>query len=258
MIIRIIDTETTGFPPDCKVVEVATLDLVLDQATGQYVRGRSWSSLINPGIPIPPDMSAIHHITDDMVKDAPTIDQVMNKILLLDDPDLQSPNYFAAHVAKFDRATLGFDKKNDTTGPFALKWICSYKCAVSFWPDAPNFKNQTLRYYLGLKLSDPAAAIPHRAAGDVYVTGALIRRMLSSTLTDNTKVDPELLVKISESPVLLPRLFFGKHATIPCSEIPIDYWDWVIKNITDDEDVLFTARTWHARKRNAARNKSPV
>ena len=248
IIIRVVDTETTGLLPDCKVVEIATQDLVLDAVGSGWRKGRTWSTLVNPGVPIPPEASAVHHITDDMVRNAPPIDHVMSGLLGSDPNDAI---YFAAHEVKFDRAVLKLDEST-------AKWICTRKCAVSLWPEAPNYKNQTLRYYLGLKLSDPESAIPHRAAGDVYVTAALLRRMLAVRLTDGTHVDPDLLMQISAAPVLLPRLAFGKHAMKPCKDIPVDYWEWALKNITEDEDVQFTARSYIADHRTRSRGRSPV
>lgn len=62
------DTETTGVRPDKdRIIEIAAFDPVQD---------RTFHSLINPGCPIPPEASAIHNISDEMVKDAPTFAEV--------------------------------------------------------------------------------------------------------------------------------------------------------------------------------------
>ena len=249
MIIRVIDCETCGLPPDnMQVVEVATVDLV--QEGDAWTRGRMWSSLVNPQREIPPVASGVHHIIDDMVNGAPTIDQLREKIWLLDsDGDsLGSPNFYAAHNAKFEVQALGADK-----GSPPPKFICTWKAAALAWPELPSHKNQVLRYFLKLNLADPSLAAPHRASGDAYVTAALLRRMLSSfTWT------PEQMWERTSKPIVLPRLHFGKHVGVACSEIPLDYWSWVEKNITDDEDVLHTARFYLNQRRAAQRNRSPV
>lgn len=253
MIIRIVDTETCGLPPDNQqVVEVATVDLVEHPAHG-WVRGRMWSSLINPGRAIPPEVSAIHHITDDMVKDAPAIDKVMEKVLLLDDPDLCSPDFFAAHEAAFDRGALGGMDKGAPS--FRTKWICTRKCAMTAWPDAPNHKNQTLRYWLGLKLADPSLAEPHRALGDAYVTAAILRRMLSVQWIDAAK-----MAELSAGPIMLPRLTFGEHAMKPIAEVPLSYWSWIVEKSKGpwDEDVMHTAKERLRAGRASQRSRSPV
>lgn len=65
--LQALDTETTGMSPAYghALVEVARVAIV-DGAIGD-----SWSSLVRPGRPIPPDASAVHGITDAMVADAP-------------------------------------------------------------------------------------------------------------------------------------------------------------------------------------------
>jgi exodeoxyribonuclease X len=256
MIIRVVDTETCGLPPDNdQVVEVATVDLVLDDGT--WKRGRMWSSLVDPERPIPPEASAVHHIVDDMVKGAPKIASLMPKVLLLDDPDLASPDMLAAHEARFDRGSLKLveDPKTLAVPSAAAKWICTRKCSMLAWPDMPNYKNQTLRYALGLKLADPSLAHPHRAQGDAYVTAAILRRMLS--LDWQT---PEQLVEISAGPILLPRLTFGEHAMKPIAEVPLSYWTWIVEKSKGpwDEDVLHTAKFYLQEGRSARKSRSPV
>jgi DNA polymerase III epsilon subunit family exonuclease len=63
----VVDTETTGMSPadGHALVEVATV-VVADDGIGE-----SWSSLVRPGRPIPPDAAAVHGITDAMVAEAP-------------------------------------------------------------------------------------------------------------------------------------------------------------------------------------------
>lgn len=252
MIIRVLDSETRGFEPDNQPVEIATVDLLCaeddDSGARVWTRGRMWSSLVNPGKPIPPEASAIHHITDDMVKDAPTLAEVMPTVFA--DDGTGKPAIFAAHEARFDRAALGL--QGNETG---LQWICTRKSAVTAWPDAPNHKNQTLRYWLGLKLADPSLATPHRALGDCYVTAAILRRLLSIP-----EITAEDLISISSGPIMLPRLSFGEHAMKPIDQVPTSYWQWIVEKSKGpwDEDVLHTATTLLRAGRAAKRNRSPV
>ena len=245
-IVRIVDVETCGLPPDnAQVCEVATVDLVLADAN-VWTRGRMWSSLVNPGRPIPPEASAIHHIVDDMVKDAPTLDQLAETIWA-PDGDHGLPDFFAAHEARFEKECL--KAVGDS------KWICTRKAPMTAWPDAPNHKNQTLRYWLGLKLANAALAEPHRALGDAYVTAAILRRLLIGA---GLVVDD--LVTISANPVLLPRLTFGEHAMKPMAEVPLSYLDWIVNKSRGpwDEDILYTARKYLDAGRDAQRQRSPV
>jgi len=62
-----LDTETTGFAPagGHALIEVARVDI-----DGARV-GAAWSSLLNPGRPIPQGATFVHGITDEMVAGAP-------------------------------------------------------------------------------------------------------------------------------------------------------------------------------------------
>jgi exodeoxyribonuclease X len=64
---RLIDLETTGTGPDDHVVEIAAVDFI-----GSDIQIVS-SDLVRPPIPIPPEASAVHHITDDDVSGSPPL-----------------------------------------------------------------------------------------------------------------------------------------------------------------------------------------
>ena len=60
--VMVVDTETTGFRvgDGHRLVEVACVTVTDGRVAD------TWSSLVNPGRPIPPDATRIHHITDAM------------------------------------------------------------------------------------------------------------------------------------------------------------------------------------------------
>ena len=93
-----LDTETTGLSPEegGKICEVA----VSVSQGGRVVE--EFSTLINPGMPMHPDVIAIHGITNEMVASAPSFGEVLPKLLsVLDDCGV------VAHNADFD---VGFLK----------------------------------------------------------------------------------------------------------------------------------------------------
>ena len=72
----VIDTETTGLSAQRDhIIEISALKI----KNGQIIE--NYTSLVYPGIMIPKSSIKIHGITDDMVKDAPTIDQVLPEFL---------------------------------------------------------------------------------------------------------------------------------------------------------------------------------
>ena len=66
----IADVETTGVRTEDRVVEIAWIEVDNDLNIVDEVH-----SLIDPEMPIPAAASGVHHITDAMVADAPTISQ---------------------------------------------------------------------------------------------------------------------------------------------------------------------------------------
>jgi DNA polymerase-3 subunit epsilon len=72
--IAFIDLETTGISiTNDRIIEIAIVKIAAD---GTRLVKRK---LINPGMPIPAGSTAVHGITDEMVKDAPSFKQVANE-----------------------------------------------------------------------------------------------------------------------------------------------------------------------------------
>ena len=72
-----IDIEGTGVNPETdRIVQVGVSVLHPDMSRVK------WSSLVNPGIPIPPEATEIHHITDEDVKDAPPFGEIARTLVL--------------------------------------------------------------------------------------------------------------------------------------------------------------------------------
>lgn len=225
MLVRVIDLETTGVEPTDKVVEIAAWDLADDQVC------HGWSSFINPGIPIPPGLSAIHHIIDSDVASAGAWPDAAMRIIAPDfrEVDEQEVDAFAAHNAKFERQWV----TDDLTG--GKPWICTYRCALRVWPEAPGHGNQELRYWLKHDCDRSIAREAHRAGPDAYVTAFHLRELLKRATFDD-------LVKWSGEPALLPRVTFGKHRGAAWNDVPRDYLEWILRQADMNEDVKFTAR----------------
>src|SRR5688500_9938703 len=130
---------------------------------GAAVRGcgitNPMDNLVRPGRPIPPGASAVHHIVDEDVANAPALSEVIGRF--------QGADYYGAHNCAFERSF--FAAQGIELGP----WICTYKSALRVWPDLDGHSNQELRYALGRATPFPgfdrASISPHRAAFDVVV-----------------------------------------------------------------------------------------
>lgn len=227
-VIRCIDIETTGLDPKegAEVVEIGRTDVV--GTDGEWYIGDTVAMLVKPTKPIPPEMSAIHHLTADMVKDAPPFDKV--RADLFAGCDLP-----CAHQAGFEQLFLPTPN---------IKWLDTYKGTIALAKNAPSYQLQVLRYWLKLDL-DPSRALPsHRAGPDSYVTAALLVRILGKLTVDQLR-------EVSARPAILPRFGFGKHKGVPLEEVPGDYLRWVLdcKDPPFDEDVIATARYYLGGKK---------
>jgi exodeoxyribonuclease X len=241
MIIRVLDCETSGLaPPAAAVIELAYCDLHFEKAAGwQVAGGEAW--FCDPGHPISPEISAIHHIVDADVAGKEPFATVCRR-LFERTSDAEEIVAVAAHNSRFDRLWLTDDLVGNR------HWIDTYRAALWLWPEAPAYSVHALRYWLKPAGLDRAVAASHRAYGDAYVTAHILREMLSRTTGKQ-------LVAWSKGPALLPRFTFGKHAMKPLADVDPGYLEWILKQDMD-EDVKFTARHW--LKHHEAKEREPA
>lgn len=217
MIIDVIDTETTSL--EGSVCEIAVVEI--DTESGEICD--YGHSLIKPDEKISFGAMGVHHITDDMVADAPPLVDFLNSTVF------GFGSTYAAHNAPFDKEKMPEEHRKHP-------WICTLRCAKHLLPNADSYKNQSLRYELGLDVSDmPAEAggLAHRALYDTWCTAKLLLKL--DELTDVP------LVELSAMPVLLKTCNFGKHRGTEWANVPKDYLRWA-SNQDFDEDTAHTIK----------------
>lgn len=220
-----LDTETTGLELKDRICAIG----FIDESTH--------FELINPGKKIPPAASAIHHITNEMVSDAPSFSQsiTLEKLRLLN----TSENIFVSHNAPFDLSML--EKEG-------IAWqglvVDTLKCSKSLMDDLDGYGLQFLRYELRLYRDEVRVfeeynlfVIPHHALSDALHTKMLLEYLLDLA-------DIQRLIEISKSHVLLTRLPFGKYAKKRIEEIALKdsgYLKWMVESLMDmDEDLRYS------------------
>jgi exodeoxyribonuclease X len=231
-IIRVIDLETTGqAPPAHGVCEIGWQDVALGDDGRWALYGEGGAQLVNPGRLMNPITTAIHHIRDEDVADAPWWQDVARPIL----NPWPRRVALAAHRASFEQQ---FCTPALTQG---ADWICTWKCALRLWPDSPSFSNQVLRYWRNPEGLVHERGLPaHRAFPDAYVTAHHLRDMLNAASLAE-------LIAWSSIPGLLPRVRYGPDRGKEWTEID----DEVLQGFMSDrdEDIRFTARTEYERRR---------
>ena len=142
-----------------------------------------FSCFVNPEKPIPQRVVEVTNITDDMVKDAETIDKVMPKIL-----EFVGDSVLVAHNADFD---IGFLKYNANKLGLSLDntYLDTLRLAKDLFPDYKKYKLGKIAENLGIKVE-----VAHRALDDVDTTVKVLNVMLNmlkekgvETLDDITK-----------------------------------------------------------------------
>ena len=116
-----LDTEATGLNPDVeKIIELAMVPFEYDAEGRIYRVLPAYNDLQDPGIPIPPFITRITGITDEMVAgQAIDLDQVGQL--------LAGASLVIAHNARFDRPFV----EQLHPGFAALPWACSIAARMS-------------------------------------------------------------------------------------------------------------------------------
>jgi DNA polymerase III subunit epsilon len=117
-----VDLETTGGSVgEHRITEVG----VVEVAAGQVTR---WSSLIDPRQSIPPFIQQLTGITDQMVRGAPTFDEIAPALL-----ERLEGKLFVAHNAAFDRGFLRaeFERAGFSFNPDVL---CTVRLSRALFP----------------------------------------------------------------------------------------------------------------------------
>ncbi|MCA9979857.1 MAG: DEAD/DEAH box helicase family protein, partial [Anaerolineales bacterium] len=151
-----LDLETTGLDPRTdSVIEIAIVVLENGTLIEEY------QSFVRPHVPIPPEVTDITGITEDMVADAPTLFALRTQIRRL-----LGDHVVVGHNVGFD---LGFLQQESLgTSNTAVDTVT---LASILLPRAGRYGLEYLAEYLMLTIDDSGQA--HRALADVLLTAEL-------------------------------------------------------------------------------------
>ena len=158
----VLDLETTGFSAVTeKITEVGIMKVKNGEVIDEF------SCFVNPEKPIPQRVVEVTNITDDMVKDAETIDKVFPKIL-----EFLGDSVVVAHNAKFD---VGFLKQNAKVLGYDFDYtvLDTLALAKDVFPEMKKYKLGKIADALGIVVE-----VAHRALDDVDTTVKVFNVML--------------------------------------------------------------------------------
>ena len=160
----VLDIETTGIS---RYTEKITEFGIMKVKNGEVID--TFECFVNPEKPIPQRVVEVTNITDDMVKDAETIDKVMPKVI-----EFVGDGIIVAHNANFD---VGFIKYNaEKLGlEFSNTYIDTLALAKELFPDFKRYKLGIIAEKLGIKVD-----VAHRALADVETLVAVFNVMLQN------------------------------------------------------------------------------
>jgi exodeoxyribonuclease X len=212
----VVDTETTGPTANDAVCEIAWVEI--DQNLNELALVHS---LIDPQMRISASASGVHGITQDMVEDAPTIEEFFEHL----QPQPEGSYILIAHNVRFDRPRI------EPHLPEVSGQVCTLRLARRYLPNAENHKLSTLAYQYGLDRGDS-----HRADGDVRTCLSLLRY-----ITHLSGLDLDTIVEAEKSPVIIKEMPFGTHRGVPMHLLDKGYARWALRNMSDlDPDLKHT------------------
>lgn len=152
-----LDIETTGLDQvDDEIVEIGAVRVINSQITDRF------SQLINPNRRMPEDVTAINHITDEMLAGKPMIYEIMPDLL-----EFIGEDVVAVHNAAFDASFL-----SQASMRYRFKLHKKYFDTMDlkpFWPSAKNKKLSSLLEAAGIENQQA-----HRALGDAQAVAELV------------------------------------------------------------------------------------
>ena len=186
------DLETTGLNPDKdKITEIAACRFINGEFTEEF------TTLINPGIPIPKNITALTGITNKMVEDAPSINDAL--------PDFMKFIGSTPLVAQNINFDYNFINKNlqGSNSPFSeIPLYDTLSLARGFIYFYNSFSLGSLCDYYGIKIENA-----HRASADALCTGKLFVYLLQEALSKPLTLIQRIENLFSNSEVYNSKLF---------------------------------------------------
>ena len=192
----IVDIETTGSHAHSNgITEIA---IVLHN--GKEVEGR-YSSLVNPGYPIPRFVAALTGITNDMVADAPDFSKIAETVY-----NHLEGRIFIAHNVNFDYSFVKYHLK-EAGFEWNARKLCTVRLSRTAFPGLRKYGLDWLCQELNILNGER-----HRATGDAEATAILFDMIIRNS---GTKLIKEYLKKDNREQILPPNLPKEHVAALP-------------------------------------------
>ena len=175
----VVDVETTGGNPHTghRITEIAAVTVREGRVQEQL-----FESLVNPERSIPPMITALTHITWEMVRDKPRFREIC--------PDLVRAlegHVFVAHNAAFDWKFVTHEIERASGQRIDGRRLCTVRLARRLLPQLPRRSLDWVARHYGVDI-----AARHRAAGDAVATAHCLVRLLKDAESKGIRTWGEL------------------------------------------------------------------
>lgn len=184
----ILDFETTGLSPNCgdRVIEIGAVVVEDSRIVDRF------QSLMNPGMRISGFIESYTGITNQMLRTAPSISDVMRRFARF-----MGSHPLVAHNANFDRRFL--DAELSRVGHARQQEVaCTMLISRRVYPEASSHTLESLVRYRKLKTD----GVYHRALADAEMTAHLWHSLIEDLKGHHglRQISFELLLKIGKLP----------------------------------------------------------
>ena len=158
----VFDLETTGFSPEKdKIIEIGAVKVEQGKITDKF------SNFVNPQVPIPYRIEELTSIKDDMVMDAPVIEEILPQFM-----EFCKGAIMVAHNADFDMSFIIKNcERQQIENDFTI--IDTVALARILLPNLNRFKLDTVAKALGVSLENH-----HRAVDDAGCTAEIFVKFI--------------------------------------------------------------------------------
>jgi DNA polymerase III epsilon subunit-like protein len=225
-----LDVETTGLEEKDRICALGCIGVEEESVSIHSER-------IKPPCKIRPEAMALHHITNEMVKDAPCF-EASQTLQWLQSYNMKE-NILIAHNIEFDTTMLSKE---------GFIWqggmIDTLKCTKHLIAEVDQFALQFLRYELGLYKTEQEEAGKLGIALQAHtpLSDAFHVKMLHNYLHD--LADDQRLQELTFERVLVAKFTFGKYNGHYIEEIAMrdpGYLEWMLNNMSDmDMDLRYS------------------
>jgi DNA polymerase-3 subunit epsilon len=218
----IVDIETDG---GVKITEISIFIFDGEQVVDEF------TTLINPGTPIPPYITRLTGINNFMVKDAPKFEEVAKRIYQITEDCV-----FVAHNVNFDYGIIGKEFKSLGL-TYRRKKLCSVRLSRKLLPGKRSYSLGKLCISEGIEIK-----ARHRARGDAEATVILFKKLLSIDQLNDFEVINSFLNPRSREATLPPLL--PKNVFESLSEKHGVYYFW-----NKNKEVIYVGKANNIKQR---------